>query len=57
MTNATATTSDAAQQAAIEAAMLLLDKLGITPADLTAPRGSGRGFPPSPPTCRWCRPW
>jgi integrase len=36
MTSATAATPDAAQQAAIEAAMLLLEKLGITPADLTA---------------------
>jgi integrase/recombinase XerC len=36
MSNAPATASGAAQQAAIEAAMLLLEKLGISPADLTA---------------------
>jgi integrase/recombinase XerC len=36
MSNAPATASGAAQQATIDAAMLLLDKLGISPADLTA---------------------
>jgi len=56
MTDATMPASADAQQAAIQAALLVLEKMGLTPADLAAGPGSGRSFRPSPSTCRWCRP-
>jgi integrase/recombinase XerC len=44
MSNATATTG-ATRQAAIEAALLVLEKMGISPADLTAAPGQRREVP------------
>ena len=46
----------ASQQAAVEAALVLLERMGLSPADLVAaPAGPGRRCRRSPSTSRWCR--
>ena len=44
-------------QAVADAAMLVLERMGLTPADLLAAPRPGRPPRPSPSTSRSCQPW
>ncbi len=53
-----AVSPDASQQAVVEAALVLLERMGLSPADLTAvpqPRSPASRCRPSPSTSRWYR--
>ena len=46
----------ASQQAVVEAALVLLERMGLSPADLiAAPAGRASRCRRSPSTSRWCR--
>ena len=46
---------EASRQAVVEAALVLLERMGLTPADLAAVPQARRRCRPSPSTSRWCR--
>ena len=45
----------ASQQAAVEAALVLLERMGLSPADLVAAPRDRAVVRHSPSTSRWCR--
>lgn len=51
----TAVNSGASQQAVVEAALVLLERMGLSPADLTAEPQPAERFRRSPSMSRWCR--
>jgi hypothetical protein len=52
----TPTSPASSQQAAVDAALLVLKSMGLSLQDLTASPGSGRPYRPSPSTSRSCPP-
>ena len=51
----TAVNPEASRQAIVEAALVVLERMGLSPADLAGvPHLAGR-CRPSPSTSRWCR--
>ena len=46
---------DTPQQTAVAAALVVLERMGLSPADLVAAPTAGRRCRRSPSTSRWCR--
>ena len=51
----TAVHPEVSRQAVVEAALVLLERMGLTPADLAAVRSPARRYRPSPSTSRSCQ--
>jgi hypothetical protein len=51
----TAVHADASRQAVVEAALVLLERMGLSPADLAAVPPHRQPVPTSPSTSRSCR--